>query len=177
MVTPNSTPRATPVRSQSVEFTPKSILSDAINSEIKKEVISEEPTTTTNVKKVTESEWIKTEPLSPPQLPIIPVVREKLVSNYNHEKSPLKVEIKEEKVENHQENHENESKNDVPVVPVQSEFKFRKKSIFVGQKTHFFFYIFKSTKIHFLTFSKVQKNIFCYFKNGKKNPFLHQKNV
>ena len=150
MVTPNSTPRATPVRSQSVEFTPKSILSDAINSEIKKEVISEEPTTTTtNVKKVTESEWIKTEPLSPPQLPIIPVVREKLVSNYNHEKSPLKVEIKEEKVENHQENHENESKNDVPVVPVQSEFKFRKKSIFVGRKTQFFF-----------TFSKVQKSIF-----------------
>ena len=48
-------------------------------------------------------------------------------------------------------------------VVVHSELKFRKKSIFVGRKTHF------------LTFSKVQKNIFCYFKNGKKSIFAPKK--
>ena len=45
-----------------------------------------------------------------------------------------------------------------------SELKFRKKSIFAGQK-----------KTHFLTFSKAQKHIFCYFKNGKKSIFVPEK--
>ena len=44
-----------------------------------------------------------------------------------------------------------------------SELKFQKKSIF------------KSTKSTFLTFSKVQKHIFCYFKNGKKSIFASKK--
>ena len=44
-----------------------------------------------------------------------------------------------------------------------SELKFQKKSIF------------KSTKSTFLTFSKVQKHIFCYFKNGKKSIFAPKK--
>ena len=44
-----------------------------------------------------------------------------------------------------------------------SELKFRKNSIFVGRKTHF------------LTFSKVQKNIFCYFKNREKSIFAPKK--
>ena len=47
--------------------------------------------------------------------------------------------------------------------PSHSELKFRKKSIFVGRKTHY------------VTFSKVQKNIFCYFKNGKKSIFAPKK--
>ena len=47
---------------------------------------------------------------------------------------------------------------------VHSELKLKKK------------FIFKSTKSTFLTFSKVQKHIFCYFKNGKKS-ILHQKKV
>ena len=38
-----------------------------------------------------------------------------------------------------------------------SELKFQKKSIFVGRK------------MHFLTFSKVKKPIFCYLKDGKKS--------
>ena len=46
-----------------------------------------------------------------------------------------------------------------------SELKFRKKSIFVGRKTHF------------LTFSKVQKKTFFAISKMGKNPFLHQKNV
>ena len=56
MVTPNSTPRVTPVRSQSVEFTPKSINEN--DSDIKEEkVISEEPSTAyANLKKVTKTE-------------------------------------------------------------------------------------------------------------------------
>ena len=37
-----------------------------------------------------------------------------------------------------------------------SELKFQKKTIFKSKKSNFF------------TFSKVQKHIFCYFKNGKK---------
>ena len=107
MVTPNSTPRATPVRSQSVEFTPKSINEN--DSEIKEEkVISEEPSTVyANLKTVTTKTEIKTEPQSPPPPPSLPtpsVVSEE-VSNKTID--PLKVEIKEEKVE-HQEN-ENES--------------------------------------------------------------------
>ena len=44
-----------------------------------------------------------------------------------------------------------------------SELKFQKKSIF------------KSKKSNFLTFSKVQKHIFCYFKNGKKSIFAPKK--
>ena len=40
-----------------------------------------------------------------------------------------------------------------------SELKFKKKNIF------------KNTKSNFLTFSKVQKHIFCFFKNGKKSIF------
>ena len=40
-----------------------------------------------------------------------------------------------------------------------------------------FFDIFKSTKKHFLTFSKVQKFIFCNFKNGKKLIFAPKKNL
>ena len=99
MVTPNSTPRVTPVRSQSVEFTPKSINEN--DSDIKEEkVISEEPSTAyANLKKVTKTE-IKTEPQSPPPPPSIPtpsVVSEE-VSNNTFEQ-PLKVEIKEENVE------------------------------------------------------------------------------
>ena len=49
------------------------------------------------------------------------------------------------------------------VSSVHSELKFQKKSIF------------KSTKSYFLTFSKVQKHIFCYFKNGKKSIFAPKK--
>ena len=57
-----------------------------------------------------------------------------------------------------------------------SELKFQKKIHFRRTKT-LFFYIFKSTKIHFLTFSKVQKHIFCYFKNGKKSIFAPVKSL
>ena len=46
-----------------------------------------------------------------------------------------------------------------PLQTNHSELKFRKNSIFAGKKTHFFD-IFKSTKTHILTFSKVQKHIF-----------------
>ena len=44
-----------------------------------------------------------------------------------------------------------------------SELKFQKKSIF------------KITKSTFLTFSKVQKHLFCYFKNSKKSIFAPKK--
>ena len=44
---------------------------------------------------------------------------------------------------------------------MHSELKFQKKSNFKSTKTFFF-----------LTFSKVQKHIFCYFKNGKKSIFV-----
>ena len=47
--------------------------------------------------------------------------------------------------------------------PSHSELKFPKKSIF------------KSTKSTFLTFSRVQKHIFYYFKNGKKSIFALKK--
>ena len=43
------------------------------------------------------------------------------------------------------------------------ELKFRKKSHFCRTKTHF------------LTFLKLQINIFCYFKNGKKSIFAPKK--
>ena len=46
-----------------------------------------------------------------------------------------------------------------------SELKFQKKSIFVGRK------------MHFLTFSKVQKKTFFAISKMAKNPFLHQKKV
>ena len=49
--------------------------------------------------------------------------------------------------------------------PPHSELKFRKKSVFVGCKTHF------------LTFSKVQKKTFFAISKMGKNPFLHQKKV
>ena len=54
--------------------------------------------------------------------------------------------------------NENDDNNDL-----HSELKFQKKSIF------------KSTKSTLLTFSKVQKHIFCYFKNGKKSIFAPKK--
>ena len=47
--------------------------------------------------------------------------------------------------------------------PMHSKLKFRKKCIFVGRK------------MHFLTFSKVQKNIFCYFKKWDKIHFCTKK--
>ena len=56
------------------------------------------------------------------------------------------------------------TKNDSGVAS-HSELKFQKKSIF------------KSTKSTFLTFSKVQKHIFCYFKNGKKSIFAQKKSL
>ena len=49
--------------------------------------------------------------------------------------------------------------------PTHSELKFKKKSIF------------KSTKSTFLTLSKVQKHILCYFKNGKKSIFAPKKSL
>ena len=48
-------------------------------------------------------------------------------------------------------------------ITTHSELKFQKKSIF------------KSTKSNFLTFSKVEKHIFCYFKNGIKSIFAPEK--
>ena len=121
MVTPNSTPRVTPVRSQSVEFTPKSINEN--DSDIKEEkVISEEPSTAyANLKKVTTKTEIKTEPQSPPPPPSIPspsVVSEE-VSNNTFEQ-PLKVEIKEENVE-HQENENDSKKEDVSIKQEQQQ--------------------------------------------------------
>ena len=62
-----------------------------------------------------------------------------------------------------QDNHVDLEDDDDDEEGAHSELKFQKKSIF------------KSTKSAFLTFSKVQKHIFCYFKNGKKSIFAPKK--